>query len=235
MEMNYAIGKRPLPVSPSRRLEIAQDELPSIRFLVSAQKSELAKKLFFAVNKQSLRSLLDASFMKPYSPTKTQVTGQRSSSPCCPQEQFSPSSRGNFKQVDHEKSLFGQIRRLVRKVESSYSRSATCKESEVFTLANESLLHVLSMACKADRSAGDFLAQQSPEDIALALLTLSSKKARIHKNSFVELVGAISNKDREDLLKKGSCYFFFVWLLEGCQRPFDAMLQEQHHSSSHHH
>ena len=65
MEMRCRIEKRSPCSSPNPSLEDTQDEYYHIDRLVSDQKVQLSKRLFYEVNKQSLSSLMNSSFIKP--------------------------------------------------------------------------------------------------------------------------------------------------------------------------
>lgn len=234
MEFEPTIGKRKMPSSPSWSLEDTQDECSSIADLVHLKKEEISKKLFYAVNKQSLHSMIEASFMKPPRSVLISLKAGHQGSKISPRPSQTHPSRPSAPQSPNcvGGALLAQVRILVGLFESAYSRSTSRKELDAFKQANLTLLHVLTMACKADSDVKAQLSQLSSEEIAIALLTLSSKKVKISKNCFVELVGAFSNKDREEILKKERCYYLIVWLIEGRTKTSDALGRNIHLSSS---
>ena len=225
------MGKRELPSSPAWSLEDTQDEFSSVSYLVSSKKEELAKKLFYEVNKQSLCSMLQSSFMKPQRLTQAGLkTGHKVLGDFLGKRRLSQEIHvsKDTKEINQKASFFERVEKLTKAFQQAYSQISSSQESSYFKKINHSLLEVISKLSKENKKVHKIIKEQSPEEIALALLTLSSKKAKIHKNLFVELAGAISCKKREDLLSKGKCYFVLVWLLEGQKKSLDDFLQGRH-------
>lgn len=216
MESCHSIGKRQWPASPAWSTADTLEEVPSISSLVDAKKEELAKRLFYSVNKQGLRSMLASSFMNPSLSTASSRFFMQEPTSGQKVAQEDNKLRSFRAKENRLESLLAKIRLLLGKVEfANFHLASSTAEQELFREANVSLMHLLTKACKEDKLAAKFLENNPSEDLALALLTISSKKAKITKSKFVELAGAISTKEREELLRKGRCYYFFVWLLEG--------------------
>ena len=228
MDKDCTIRKRDPNSSPSWSQEDTEDESSSISYLVSSKKGEITKKLFFAINKQSLSSLLTTSFMKPQVLKQMRVLDAA----------FEVERLAHNRRICNTKStpsgtskdpisraLF-KVKNIVNTFELTYSKLVSEKELTFLKKVNSSLLNMISCYCKENIDFIYIVAEHSSEDIALALLTMSSKKCKINKNTFVELARIFSNKQKDTLLKKGKFYYIIVWLLEGRIKSLTEMLSE---------
>ncbi len=232
MDVKIGIGKREELENGCWSPPDTQEGLKKINCLVSAKKEELSKKLFYEVNKQSLRLLFEGSFKKPRWSANLSSTGSErtssSSSITNPVPNFQRS--GSVADAFGCSALLKMARQYVAGVEDTFSKTASSNDLEMLKRANISLFHLLSTTCKTERKVRDFILTLSSEDVAIALLTLSCKKVKITKNHFAQLLGAFSAKNREELLRKEKCYFILVWLLEGQPITFEALLEDKNPS-----
>lgn len=218
--MNY-IGKRK-PIDPQSDL---QDLSTSSRIsdLVECKKCELAKKLFISVNQQSFSTLMVKSFRKPTRLETSNSSGDEgnSSPQKCTQQGFQGFSKLKEVQLNQKKerleTAIPKAGQLVKVFEEAFSKCSSHQVVDQLRTLNMYLLQALQKGCKDSLETTSSLSSASSEEIAVAILTLSSKKARISKSCFVDLVHEFWPTNKEAILAKNSSYFVLVSLLNSQQ------------------
>lgn len=208
------IGKRYRRECQSEQLDMSTRN--HIADMIKCKKGELSRKLFIAVNQQSISTLMATSFEKPkplcpyvesgenISKRMSSIYGiQDISNQACQKPKFS----------DRIEIVIIQAGRMINKFEEAYAKNATISGQTQLNELNSYILHALLSSFKAKPKVSSKLSSATSEELAVAILTLSSKKVRLSKCSFVDLVQIFWPTTRETILTKSTSYYFLVWLL----------------------
>lgn len=195
--------------------------IATISEMIESKKGELSRKLFISINQQSFTNLMVTGFEKPKPlkrsifPEDEKASPTRLSSSSGFQE--NPKTRGGNSGMERFTMILNQATKMIRLFEEAYRENTAVSCQSRLNKLNTYLLKSLERTCKDNPHVSDMISSAMSEEVAVAVLTLSSKKLRVSKTTFVELVQQFWQADREVVLTKSNTYFLLVKLLSKTQ------------------